>query len=234
MNFFKRIFKVGQAEAHSLVDKLEDPIKLTEQGIRDLKKDLDSSLKALAEVKALSIRAKRDSETAKDKSAHYERKATQLIEQAQSGQIEATEADRLATECLLAKQKADKDYSMYSQQHTDLEKRIQSLESNIKKLKSKINQYESELKSLKARARVAEATGKINKQMANIDSGGTISMLERMKEKVDQKESLAEAYGDIADENKSIDEEIDSALNSDDVDASSALADLKAKMNKNS
>ena len=55
MNVFKRIFKIGQAEAHSLVDKIEDPIKLTEQGIRDMKKDLDKSLEALAQVKALAI-----------------------------------------------------------------------------------------------------------------------------------------------------------------------------------
>ena len=41
MNFFKRLFKIGQAEAHSALDKLEDPIKLTEQGIRDLKQDLN-------------------------------------------------------------------------------------------------------------------------------------------------------------------------------------------------
>ena len=37
---FQRLFKTGQAEAHSLVDKLEDPIKISEQAIRDLKKDL--------------------------------------------------------------------------------------------------------------------------------------------------------------------------------------------------
>jgi phage shock protein A len=40
------MFKIGTAEAHSAIDKLEDPIKMTEQGIRDLKKDLDESLKA--------------------------------------------------------------------------------------------------------------------------------------------------------------------------------------------
>ena len=44
MNVFKRLFRVGEAEAHSALDKLEDPIKMTEQGIRDLKKDLDASL----------------------------------------------------------------------------------------------------------------------------------------------------------------------------------------------
>ena len=60
MNVFKRLFKVGEAEMHSAVEMLENPIKMTEQGIRDLKKDLDSSLKALAEVKAMAIRSKND------------------------------------------------------------------------------------------------------------------------------------------------------------------------------
>ena len=47
MNIFKRLFKIGQAEANSAVDKLEDPIKMTEQGIRDLKKDLSAALQAI-------------------------------------------------------------------------------------------------------------------------------------------------------------------------------------------
>ena len=34
MNIFKRIFRIGQAEIHAVVDKMEDPIKMTEQGIR--------------------------------------------------------------------------------------------------------------------------------------------------------------------------------------------------------
>ena len=50
---FQRLFKTGEAEAHPLVDNLEDPIKMSEQAIRDLKKDLQESLKALAEVKAI-------------------------------------------------------------------------------------------------------------------------------------------------------------------------------------
>ena len=33
---FSRILRLGKAEAHSAVDKLEDPIKMTEQGIRCL------------------------------------------------------------------------------------------------------------------------------------------------------------------------------------------------------
>ena len=57
MSVFKRIFKVTQSETHALVDKIEDPIKMTEQGIRDLKKDLQQAMTSLAEVKATAIRS---------------------------------------------------------------------------------------------------------------------------------------------------------------------------------
>ena len=40
------------------MSKFEDPIKLAEQGIRDLKTDFDNSLKGLAEVKAIAISTK--------------------------------------------------------------------------------------------------------------------------------------------------------------------------------
>lgn len=69
MNIFKRLFKIGSAEANSLVDKLEDPIKMTEQGIRDLKEDMSKALQAMAEVKALAIRAKNDAATSAPRKA---------------------------------------------------------------------------------------------------------------------------------------------------------------------
>ena len=52
---FQRLFKTGEAQAHALVDKLEDPIKMSDQAIRDLKKDLHQSLQSLAEVKSIAI-----------------------------------------------------------------------------------------------------------------------------------------------------------------------------------
>ena len=75
MSIFKRIFRVGQAHAHSAVDKMEDPIKLTEQGIRDLKKDLQGAMTSLAEVKGIAIRTRKDAGNKKKLAADYERKA---------------------------------------------------------------------------------------------------------------------------------------------------------------
>ena len=229
MSFFGRVFKMGQAEAHSVVDKLENPIKLTEQGIRDLKVDLDKSLKAFAEVKALAIRAKREHSEAKSRAANYENKAMALLQKAESGQLDPAEADRLASEALARKEETEGQAQVAKKNMENFETQISKLDANIKKLRSNISHYENELKTLKARSKVASATKSVNKQMSKIDGGGTVSMLERMKEKVEKDEAMAEAYGDIADESKSVDEEIDSALGGS-TGGSDALAALKAKM----
>lgn len=233
MGIFNRLFKIGQAEAHSVVDKLEDPIKLTEQGIRDLKKNLDQSLQAFAEVKALAIRSKREINDYVNQSQNYEQKAMLILKKAQDGGLDASEADRLAGEALSRKTDSDGNAERSKTDLQKLEGNIKQLDSNIQGLKSKITHYENELKTLKARAKVSEATKKINKSMSGIDSGSTISMLEKMKDKVARDEELAEAYGEMANANKSLDDELDSVLNESDVKSSNALEEMKRKMNIN-
>ena len=231
MGVFGRLFKVGEAEANSIVDKLEDPIKMTEQGIRDLKKDLDGSLKALAEVKSMAIRANKEAAESRNMAKSYEQKAMLLLQKVEKGEIDAADADRLAGEALLKKQEAEKSASTSEQNAAKINGQLTQLEQNVKKLKSNIGHYENELKTLKARAKVSDATTKLNKQMAQIDSNGTIATLEKMKDRVIEKEAMAEAYGEIADTNRSLDDEIDDALEGGaPAEASDALAALKAKM----
>jgi phage shock protein A len=230
MSIFRRLFKIGQSEAHNLVDKLEDPIKLTEQGIRDLKNDLNDSLKALAEVKAMRIRSNADMNKAKFQAEDFEKKAMSLLGNAKDGKMDATEADRLATEALKRAGQAKENGARATIEVEKFDVSIGQLESNINKVKSNISKYENELKTLKARMKVSKATKKINKQLSQVDSTGTIAMLEKMKDRVNEEEALAEAYGDIADQSKSVDEEIDAALDSVDASSSDALADLKKKM----
>lgn len=230
MSIFRRLFRIGQSEAHSLVDKLEDPIKLTEQGIRDLKKDLDESLRALAEVKALRIRSNADMNKAKFQVEDFEKKAMSLLNGAKEGKMDAAEADRLATEALKRVAQAKENHARAQAEVTKFDSSISQLQSNINKVKSSISKYENELKTLKARMKVSKATKKINKQLSQVDSTGTIAMLEKMKDRVNEEEALAEAYGEIAEESKSVDEEIDAALNNVDTSSTDALADLKKKM----
>ncbi|SFE69554.1 PspA/IM30 family protein [Thermoflexibacter ruber] len=228
MGIFNRIFNIGKSEVHSALDKLEDPIKMTEQGIRDLKTDLNKSLQGLAEIKALAIRAKNDNAKFSNDAKQYEQKAIMLLQKAQAGQLSPQEADRLAGEMLKMKENADAEAQRTAKEMVQHENAVATMEQNINKLKSKITTYENELRTLKARAKVSEATKKINKQLAQVDSSSTISMLERMKEKVAQDEALAESYGAIALESKSVNEEVEAVLGS--TTSSDALLALKAKM----
>jgi phage shock protein A len=230
MSLFKRLFTLGKAEANAVVDKLEDPIKMTEQGIKEMKKDLENCLKAMAEVKALEIRSRNEIGKEKEKAADYEKKAMLLLQRAENGQISSEEADRLASEALNKKVECEAHVDRAAQEQVQFEKNLSQLEGNIKTLRSKISSWENELKTLKARVKVASATKKLNKQMASIDSSDTISMLERMKDKVEQEEALSDAYGSIANESKSLDDEIDSAIGGDSAIQSDSLAALKAKM----
>ena len=232
MNIFKRIFKMGEAEAHSAISKLENPIKMTEQGIRDLKKDLDKSLQALAEVKAMAIRSKNDVQTHTNRAKDYEQKAMLLLKKAQNGDLDSKEADRLASEALVKKEE-NHEYALTAKADQDkFETSVAQLDQQVKRIRSTISKYENELKTLKARVKVSTATKNLNKQMAQIDSSSTVSMLERMKEKVAQEEALAASYGEIANESKSIDDEIDKALEGGTTEAKAAdnLAALKSKM----
>ena len=232
MNLFKRIFRIGSAEANSLVDKLEDPIKMTEQGIRELKTNLGSALQALAEVKALAIRAKNDGNKYAENAKDYEKKAILLLKRAENGDITPEDADRLASECLVQKESLIANATQSRTDQAKFEAHVSKLDKNIKHLKSNVKKFENELKTLKARSKVSQATKNINKQLANVDSSSTVSMLERMKEKVSEEEALAESYAEIAGEATSIDDEINSALESGsaEVKASDSLAALKAKL----
>lgn len=234
MSFFKRLFGIGSAEINSAIDKLEDPIKMTEQGIRDLKKDLNASLQGLAEVKAITIKSRREYEAHREAVANYEQKAVLLLQKAESGQLDISEADRLATEALNKKEQSLQAANTHKKMLDQNESQVNKMEQNVQKLKSQISKWENEAKTLKARAKVSEASSRLNKQLANIDSSGTVSMLERMKDKVEKNEALAESYSEIADANVSIDDEIEKAIGpGSSSQGSAALAELKAKLKLN-
>ncbi|MFD2564038.1 PspA/IM30 family protein [Aquimarina rubra] len=233
MNFFKRLFKIGEAEANSAIDKMEDPIKMTEQGIRDMKIDLEKSLEALAQVKALAIRSKNDTEEFAAKAEDYQQKAMLILKKAQNGDLDTAEADRLAKEALIKKEESLQHVTRGKGETEKFDGSVSQLEKNVEEIKQNISKWENELKTLKARVKVSAATKNVNKQMAEIDSSSTVSMLERMKDKVNQEEALAEAYGDIASASKSIDDQLDKAADITKSNAEDDLAKLKEQLGMN-
>ena len=155
-------------------------------------------------------------------------KAIQLLKKAEEGTITPEQADSLAQKALQEKGRMDERVIQGEKDTAQYEKLQSEMQGKVNQLKSMIQKYESEVKIVKARSRASKATLKVNELASGVDSNGTIARLERMKEKVDQQEALAEAYGEMGDDNKSVDDEINSALG--DSGNTDALEKLKAKM----
>ena len=231
MSIFQRIFKVTQSETHALIDKLEDPIRMTEQGIRDLKKDLQQAMTSLAEVKSMAIRTRRDADNKKKLAADYERKAMMLLQKMQGGELDSADAERLAAQALNQKEQLATEAVQLAQEAERHEQMSNQLQANVNKIKSTVTTYENDLLTLKARARTSAATKKINQQIARVDSSSTIAMLEKMRSRVEEDESLATAYGEMATADKSVDDEINTALSGGSTPSTSqSLLELKQKM----
>ena len=235
MSIFVRLFKVGRAEAHNIVGKLEDPIKLTEQGICDLKKDLQGAMQGLARVKGIAIRLEKESEDAKRQAEEYERKAMLLLQRGSDGQLDAAEAERLATQALTQRETASKRAVVLAKDAKDQNNMVAQLQAKVEKLRSAITKYENELVTLRARAKTAASTKKINQHLVDVDPSSTIATLARMKEKVEEEEALAQAYGEVGQVELSVDTEIDRALaGTQPAGVQDRLQELKARMGRGS
>lgn len=230
-SIFQRIFKVAQSEAHATMDNFEDPIKMSEQGVRDLKKSLQASMVSLAEIKSLAIRLQKEADDHKKRAADYERKAMLLLKRMQGGEMEEAEAERLAAAALSKKEESLQQAATVSGEQQTQQRTADQLQVKVEELKRQVSKFENEVITLRARARTASSMRKINQQLAGADASGTVAMLEKMKKKVQEEESLAEAYGELSDVGGTIEEDIDKALAlPSSTAASDSLAELKKKM----
>ncbi len=230
-SIFRRMFRVAESNAHAAIDQLEDPIKMTEQGIRDLKKNLQTAMVSLAQVKSLAIRLQKEASDHRKRAADYERKAMLLLKRVEAGEMEAGEAERLAAAALEKKEDAIQEAARLGGDHQAQQRMADQLQAKVADVKREINKYQNELITLRARARTASSMRKINQQLAGADASGTVAMLERMKAKVQEEESLAEAYEQLGDVGGTIEDDIDKALAAPSPSSGAdALAELKKKM----
>lgn len=201
MNIFKRLLKIGQSEIHALVDKMEDPISMTEQGIRDLKEELATTTEQYAKAKAFQIRSENKIEENNEKTKQLEEKAMQILLKANAGEITAEVANKLAKEALLQKKEFLEHTLTLQKQAEDQKHTLEEVAQNLEILQLNISKWEKELTTLRAKQRVNTASELVNKQIARMDNNSTIDMLERLKAKVAEDASLADAYGEIAAQN---------------------------------
>ncbi|WP_298738284.1 PspA/IM30 family protein [uncultured Chitinophaga sp.] len=230
MNIFKRLLRIGQAEIHAAVEKMEDPVKMTEQGLRELRQDLVEATEAYAKVKALAIRTENEQAHCQKESLNYAEKAILIMQKAQAGQVDLVKAEELAREALSLRRKFYAESEELNAQVVALQQSSAEMLRNTEILRENMEKWEKELRTLKARAKVSKATEQVNKQLAQLDNNGTIAMLERMKAKVEDEEALAKAYGEIARDKNSLKDELNTLLKDDSLSIEKDLKAIKEKL----
>ncbi|TVQ15321.1 MAG: PspA/IM30 family protein [Bacteroidetes bacterium] len=228
MKILRRLFKIGQAETHAAVNKLEDPINMIEQGLRDMNENREMAMRSLAEVKAMLIRRNKELISQQETEQDLQNKSMLLLKKAQQGEVDQHEVDELVKSNLKRKAEISREITIIKQDVVSLENQVATLEQNVNRIKYEIKQWENELRTLKARVKVGDATLKINQQMTSMDSSGVVSMLERMREKVLQDEALAEAYGDLAQSRETDQQRMDKKIQ--DLSLDDELKELKKQM----
>ena len=189
MSVFKRIFKVGEAKANQMVDKLEKPELMLEQAIRDQGKQIRDAKEKVAAVIATERQNKALVDKEAESASEWEQKAQAAL---QAGNEE------LATKALThSEERAAK--------ATSLRPQWESQRNSVEGLKAEIRRMGDELAELKrnkdiiiAQSKAAEVKKEIYEAKAKIGKSGTTDLIERMKAKAERTSYEAEAAEEMA------------------------------------
>lgn len=220
MGLFKRIKDVTLANINDLIDRAEDPEKMVEQYLRDMGEDLRDAENAVSRAIANRMKFER---LVSEESAMVDKRQQQAIQA-----LEANKED-LARRALEDKNIHEENLDQYKEQYDLAKSQADKLQHQLREMKSKYDEMKNKKDMLKARAQSAKAQREMNDAMSGISSDNALRGFERMQDKVNQMEAQASAGEFLLDENRSLDDDLES-LGRSSVD--DELAALKAKMNK--
>ncbi|UNC91563.1 PspA/IM30 family protein [Candidatus Contubernalis alkaliaceticus] len=188
MGILNRFTDVVKSNINALIDKSEDPEKMANQIIIDLEKLLGEAAQGVAYAIAEEKRLKSIVEQNKAEMDRWEMRAMEALKVGD---------EELAREALNKKHSFDSDYTTYYELHQQQVEQVNNLKGNLRQLNEKIEEARRKRNNLIARSRSAKAQSSIAKAMGGASSSDALGKLEKMEQKVRQKEAMAEAYNEL-------------------------------------
>lgn len=214
-NIFKRLFTVGKSEANNAIDKMEDPVKMAKQVIRDLEGQLSKALESLAKMKSLDNRLGAAVEKSKNSQKEWTEKAEQLRDRYKAETSEEKK-EQLKQAMITSLNKVENfklDATSQAKKYETQKAKTQKVDGQIKKLKEQIAGYKSDMTQLEADAEMAKTSKAVAKEMSSVNTDSATNIMERMKKKVEADEFEAEAYMELEDDNITDADRVDALLN---------------------
>lgn len=221
MGIFGRVGTLLKANINDLVSKAEDPEKILNQLILDMKEQLIDAKKQVAVAIADEKRLKKQLDNELHMGREWEKKAMMAI---RAGR------DDLAKEALARKTEHDNLSSEY-QGHWEAQKAAaDKLRDSLRQLNAKIEEAKRKKNLLIARQKRAEAQKTIQETMSGLNDTSAFDTFDRMSEKIEQIEAEAEASAELAEDFSGDDLSSQFDNLEQDHGADEALMALKAKM----
>ncbi len=222
MGIWSRISTLVKSNINAMISKAEDPEKILNQLIVDMREQFLEARKQVAIAIADEKRLKRHYEKELEKAQEWEKKAMIAVKAGR---------DDLAAQALSRKQEHDNLAGDWQGQWVAQKQATEQLRDALKRLNNKIQEASRKKNLLIARAKRAEAQKKIQDTMSGLGDSSAFDTFAKMEEKVEQQEAEAEAAVELSGEmdGDMLSTEFDK-LESSDAAQSDALAALKAKM----
>lgn len=223
MSIFKRLRDLTLSNVYAMIEKAEDPVKLTDQYIRDMQEDLEDAEKAVAAQIAIEKKFKQLYE---EQEALVKKRDEQAHTAAQMQNIE------LARRALEEKKAAEQKMNEYKTSFDQNKASADNLRSKLDEMRKQLTEMKNKRETLVARYNAAKAQAEINKSMAGFSSDTASAGMKRMEEKMLQMEAQAEASNEMNSKEKSLDAEFEALGKNKAVDDELAAL-MKQYENKN-
>ncbi|PIE18102.1 MAG: hypothetical protein CSA65_06640 [Proteobacteria bacterium] len=191
MGIFSRIGTLFKSNINDMISKAEDPEKMLNQVLVDMKQQLVEAKKQVAVAIADEKRLKKQYEDQAAKAGDWERKAMMAV---RAGD------DELAREALARKGEHDEHTATMEAQWTAQKNAVDQLKDQLRMLNGKIEEAKRKKNILIARKKRAEAQKTIHETMSGLNDTSAFDTFDRMANKIDQLEAEAEANAEVAGE----------------------------------
>ena len=220
MSIFQRISTVFRANVNDMISQAEDPEKMLNQLIEDMRGQYGKAKQQVAAAMADERRLHQQLTAEQRQAAEWEQKAMRAV---------MASRDDLAAQALQRHTEHTEAVTGYQEQWEAQKASVDQLKESLRRLQSKIDEAQRKKNLLIARAKRAEAQKKIAQAMGGMSDSGAFDTFDRMATKVDQIEATAEASTQLQAELEGTDLEAEiKSLEAPSDDA--ALLALKQKM----
>ena len=218
MSVLSRIFKIGQAATHQVVEKLEKPELMLAQAIRDKEKQIREAKKAVQGCIATERQTKATMEKERTQQREWESKAETALKAGR---------DDLAVKALSRATEHEQKATAVESNWQDQRKTLDSLKQDITSFDDQLAEYQRNKDFIIAQSKAAEVKKSIYEARAKISKSGDVdNLMERMKAKAERASYEADAAQEMAEmqtggrleaefeglEDKSVDSEVQAKL----------------------